>query len=131
IEIPQNRRKPGTIAIRIEGARAHNLKSINVDIPLGMLVAITGVSGSGKSTLVHNVLYQALAAEKGITAGPGPAADGFKRVIGGQYVADVVLVDQSPIGRTPPSNPVTYIKPFDPIRDAFPSLPDAQKRGYA
>jgi excinuclease ABC subunit A len=131
IQIPKNRRKPGTPAIRIEGARAHNLKSINVEIPLGMLVAITGVSGSGKSTLVHNVLYQALAAEKGITAGPGPAADGFKRVIGGQYVADVVLVDQSPIGRTPRSNPVTYIKAFDAIREVFASVPEAQKRGYA
>src|SRR5215469_4820583 len=130
IQIPQNRRRPGTLAIRIEGARAHNLKSINVDIPLGMLVAITGVSGSGKSTLVHNVLYQALAAEKGITAGPGPAADGFKRVIGGQYVADVVLVDQSPIGRTPRSNPVTYIKAFDAIREVFALVPEAHKRGY-
>jgi excinuclease ABC subunit A len=130
IQIPQNRRKPGTPAIRIEGARAHNLKNINVEIPLGMLVAITGVSGSGKSTLVHNVLYQALAAEKGITPGPGPAADGFKSVGGGQYVADVVLVDQSPIGRTPRSNPVTYIKAFDAIREVFASIPEAQKRGY-
>jgi excinuclease ABC subunit A len=130
IQIPQNRRKPGTTTIRIEGARAHNLKNINVDIPLGMLVAVTGVSGSGKSTLVHNVLYEALAAEKGITAGPGPAANGFKRIVGGQYVADVVLVDQSPIGRTPRSNPVTYIKAFDAIREVFASVPEAQKRGY-
>ncbi len=131
IQIPANRRKPGTPAIRIEGARAHNLRNIDVEIPLGMLVAVTGVSGSGKSTLVHDVLYQALAAEKGITAGPGPAVDGFKRVTGGQYVADVVLVDQSPIGRTPRSNPVTYIKAFDAIREVFASVPDAQKRGYS
>ncbi|HLW53440.1 MAG TPA: excinuclease ABC subunit UvrA [Candidatus Angelobacter sp.] len=130
IQVPQNRRKPGTPSIHVEGARAHNLKNISVDIPLGMLVAITGVSGSGKSTLVHNVIYEALAAEKGITAGPGPAADGFKRVSGGQYVADVVLVDQSPIGRTPRSNPVTYIKAFDTIREVFASVPEAQKRGY-
>jgi excinuclease ABC subunit A len=130
IQIPQTRRKPGTPAIRVDGARAHNLKNLSVEIPLGMLVAITGVSGSGKSTLVHNVLYQALAAEKGITAGPGPAADGFKRVTGGEYVADVVLVDQSPIGRTPRSNPVTYIKAFDAIREVFAAVPDAQKRGY-
>jgi excinuclease ABC subunit A len=130
IQIPQNRRKPGTPAIRVEGARAHNLKNISVDIPLGMLVAVTGVSGSGKSTLVHNVLFEALAAEKGITAGMGPAADGFKRISGGQYVADVVLVDQSPIGRTPRSNPVTYIKAFDAIREVFASMPEAQKRGY-
>ncbi|HEY6307453.1 MAG TPA: excinuclease ABC subunit UvrA [Candidatus Angelobacter sp.] len=130
IQIPQNRRKPGAAALRVEGARAHNLKNISVEIPLGMLVAVTGVSGSGKSTLVHNVLYEALAAEKGITAGPGPAVDGFKRITGGQYVADVVLVDQSPIGRTPRSNPVTYIKAFDAIREVFASLPEAQKRGY-
>jgi excinuclease ABC subunit A len=131
IQVPQNRRKPGTPAIRIEGARAHNLKNISVEIPLGMLVAVTGVSGSGKSTLVHDVLYQALAAEKGITSGPGPAVNGFKKVTGGQYIADVVLVDQSPIGRTPRSNPVTYIKAFDAIRDVFASTAEAAKRGFS
>jgi excinuclease ABC subunit A len=130
IQIPRDRRTPGVPMIRIEGARAHNLKNINLEIPLGMLVAITGVSGSGKSTLVHDVLYQALAAEKGITAGVGPAASGFKRVTGGQYIADVVLVDQSPIGRTPRSNPVTYIKAFDAIREVFASVPEAHKHGY-
>ncbi|MGH9569757.1 MAG: excinuclease ABC subunit UvrA, partial [Candidatus Angelobacter sp.] len=131
IQMPQQRRSPGTPAISIEGARAHNLKNLTVKIPLGMLVAITGVSGSGKSTLVHNVLYEALAAEKGITAGAGPAANGFRRVSGGQYVADIVLVDQSPIGRTPRSNPVTYIKAFDAVRELFASVPEAQKRGLA
>ena len=131
IQIPQNRRRPGTPAIRVEGANAHNLKNIAVEIPLGMLVTITGVSGSGKSTLVHDVLYQALAAEKGITSGPGLAVNGFKKITGGQYISDVVLVDQSPIGRTPRSNPVTYIKAFDAIRDVFASTPEAQKRGYA
>jgi len=131
IQIPQTRRRPGTPMIRVEGARAHNLKNIAVEIPLGMLVAITGVSGSGKSTLVHDVIYQALAAEKGITSGPGPAVNGFKKIIGGQYISDVVLVDQSPIGRTPRSNPVTYIKAFDAIRDVFASTAEAQKRGYA
>ncbi|HEV3037375.1 MAG TPA: excinuclease ABC subunit UvrA [Candidatus Angelobacter sp.] len=130
IQIPQLRRKTGTPMITVEGATAHNLKNLTVKIPLGMLVAITGVSGSGKSTLVHNVLYQALAAEKGITTGPGPAANGFKRVAGGEYVADVVLVDQSPIGRTPRSNPVTYIKAFDVIRELFASIPEAIKRGF-
>jgi excinuclease ABC subunit A len=130
IQVPQNRRTPGVPMIRVEGARAHNLKNINLEIPLGMLVAITGVSGSGKSTLVHDVLYQALAAEKGITAGPGPAASGFKRVTGGQYIADVVLVDQSPIGRTPRSNPVTYIKAFDSIREVFASTAEAHKHGF-
>jgi excinuclease ABC subunit A len=130
IQIPRDRRIPGVPMLRVEGARAHNLKNINLEIPLGMLVAITGVSGSGKSTLVHDVLYQALAAEKGITAGAGPAASGFKRVTGGQYIADVVLVDQSPIGRTPRSNPVTYIKAFDAIREVFASVPEAHKHGY-
>src|SRR5436309_56871 len=131
IQVPQSRRNPGTPAIRIEGARAHNLKNIAIEIPLGMLVAVTGVSGSGKSTLVHDVLYQALAAEKGITSGPGLAINGFKKISGGQYIADVVLVDQSPIGRTPRSNPVTYIKAFDAIRDVFASTVEAQKRGYS
>ncbi|HEV7673319.1 MAG TPA: excinuclease ABC subunit UvrA [Candidatus Angelobacter sp.] len=130
IQIPRDRRTPGVPMIRIEGARAHNLKNINLEIPLGILVAITGVSGSGKSTLVHDVLYQALAAEKGITAGAGPAANGFKRVTGGQYIADVVLVDQSPIGRTPRSNPVTYIKAFDAIREVFASVPESHKHGF-
>ena len=130
IQIPRDRRTPGVPMIRIEGARAHNLKNINLEIPLGMLVAITGVSGSGKSTLVHDVLYQALAAEKGITAGAGPAASGFKRVTGGQYIADVVLVDQSPIGRTPRSNPVTYIKAFDAIREVFASVAESHKHGF-
>jgi excinuclease ABC subunit A len=130
IQIPRDRRTPGVPMIRIEGARAHNLKNINLEIPLGMLVAITGVSGSGKSTLVHDVLYQALAAEKGITAGMGPAASGFKRVTGGQYIADIILVDQSPIGRTPRSNPVTYIKSFDAIREVFASVPESHKHGY-
>src|SRR5437016_6476550 len=116
--------------VGIEGASAHNLKNLSVQIPLGMLVAITGVSGSGKSTLVHDVLYQALAAEKGITTGPGPAANGFKRVTGGEYIADVVLVDQSPIGRTPRSNPVTYIKAFDIIRETFAATSEAQKKGF-
>jgi excinuclease ABC subunit A len=131
IQIPRDRRTPGVPMIRIEGARAHNLKNINLEIPLGMLVAITGVSGSGKSTLVHDVLYQALAAEKGITAGAGPAASGFKRVTGGQYIADVVLVNQDAIGRTPRSNPVTYIKAFDAIREVFASVPESHKHGYA
>ncbi|HEV7551674.1 MAG TPA: excinuclease ABC subunit UvrA [Candidatus Angelobacter sp.] len=130
IQIPRDRRTPGVPMIRIEGARAHNLKNINLEIPLGILVAITGVSGSGKSTLVHDVLYQALAAERGITAGAGPAASGFKRVTGGQYIADVVLVDQSPIGRTPRSNPVTYIKAFDAIREVFASVPESHKHGF-
>jgi len=93
-------------------------------------VAITGVSGSGKSTLVHDVLYQALAAMKGQTSGAGSATGLFDRIEGAQHIHEVVLVDQSPIGRTPRSNPVTYIKAFDAVRELFASQPEALKRGY-
>jgi excinuclease ABC subunit A len=131
IQVPNTRRKPGSQQITICGARAHNLKGINLSIPLRMLVAITGVSGSGKSTLLHDVLYQALSAAKRQTNGgplPSPAWD---RLEGAEFIDDVVLVDQSPIGRTPRSNPVTYLKVFDAIRELFASLPEAQKRGFA
>ena len=131
IQMPATRRKPGTQKIRITGARAHNLKRIDLEIPLGMLVAITGVSGSGKSTLLHNVLYQALAMAKKQPNGSLPAAIAWDSVEGDEYLDEVVLVDQSPIGRTPRSNPVTYIKAFDIIRDLFASLPEAQKRSFA
>ena len=130
IQMPATRRKPGSRTIRITGARAHNLTRIDLEIPLGLLVAITGVSGSGKSTLLHNVLYQALAIAKK-QANSGPSAVAWDSVEGDEYLDEVVLVDQSPIGRTPRSNPVTYIKAFDIIRDQFASLPEAQKRGYA
>ena len=130
IQMPPQRRRPGPQQIKLFGARAHNLKNLDITIPLGMIVAITGVSGSGKSTLVHDVLYQALAAMKGQTNGAGAAEALFDRIEGAQYIHEVVLVDQSPIGRTPRSNPVTYIKAFDTIRELFASLPEAQKRGY-
>ena len=129
IQLPVARRTGTGRKIQLVGARAHNLKSVNVAIPLGMLVCITGVSGSGKSTLVHDVLYNALAAEKGQVTG-GPTAE-VERVTGDEWIDEVVLVDQSPIGRTPRSNPVTYIKAFDAIRDLFASLPESEKRGYA
>jgi excinuclease ABC subunit A len=129
IQLPAARRTGIGRKIQLIGARAHNLKRVNVAIPLGMLVGITGVSGSGKSTLVHNVLYNALAAEKGQVTG-GPIAE-VERVTGAEWIDEVVLVDQSPIGRTPRSNPVTYIKAFDAIRDLFASLPESEKRGYA
>jgi excinuclease ABC subunit A len=129
IQPPAVRRTGTGRKIKLTGARAHNLKRVNVAIPLGMLVCITGVSGSGKSTLVHDVLYNALAAEKGqVTGGPGAEVE---RVEGGEWIDEVVLVDQSPIGRTPRSNPVTYIKAFDGIRELFASLPESEKRGYA
>ena len=131
IPVPNARRKPGRQQIKIYGARAHNLKNLDLMVPLRMLVAITGVSGSGKSTLLHNVLFQALA---GTTKQqPTPAASGlvWDRVEGGEFIDEVVMVDQSPIGRTPRSNPVTYIKAFDAIRDLFASLPEAHKQRFA
>ncbi|HKN17541.1 MAG TPA: excinuclease ABC subunit UvrA, partial [Candidatus Sulfotelmatobacter sp.] len=131
IQVPAVRRQPGTQQIRIKNVRANNLKGIDVCIPLGMLVAITGVSGSGKSTLLHQVLYQALAEAKQqpITGGARGAAT-WESLQGDQFIDEVVLVDQSPIGRTPRSNPVTYIKAFDAIRELFASLPEAKKRGF-
>ncbi len=129
IQMPATRRNGTGKSIKLVGARAHNLKKVNVTIPLGMLVAITGVSGSGKSTLVHDVLYNALVAEKGQVTG-GARAD-VDRVEGADWIDEVVLVDQSPIGRTPRSNPVTYIKTFDAIRELFAALPESKKRGYA
>ncbi len=139
IQEPHTRRKAGVHKLEIRGARAHNLKNIDVTIPLGMLVAITGVSGSGKSTLVHEVLYAGLAASRsggGVQdaerAQVNAASSGlYDRIEGLENVDEVVLVDQSPIGRTPRSNPVTYIKAFDAIRELFASLPESQRRGYA
>jgi excinuclease ABC subunit A len=129
IQIPTKRRPPGPHKLRITGARAHNLKRIDLEIPLDMLVAITGVSGSGKSSLLHNVLYQALASAKRQIGGSS-APKLWDEIEGDDYLDEVVLVDQSPIGRTPRSNPVTYIKAFDIIRELFASLPEAKKRGF-
>ncbi len=130
IQIPPRRRQPGTHKLRITGARAHNLKHIDLEIPLDMLVAITGVSGSGKSSLLHDVLYQALATAKRQTNGSASSAVLWDSIEGDEFLDEVVLVDQSPIGRTPRSNPVTYIKAFDIIRELFASLPEARKRGF-
>lgn len=121
--------------IRFFGARAHNLKNIDVEIPLGMFVGITGVSGSGKSSLVHDVIYRALDAQinrdrKADESDTESRKITYKRVDKADLLTSVVLVDQSPIGRTPRSNPVTYIKVFDQIRDLFASTPDADRRGY-
>ena len=131
IQAPVLRRKPGAQQIRIRGVRANNLKGVDISIPLGMIVAITGVSGSGKSTLLHQVLYRALAQAKQQSGNgaTGPAAS-WESLEGDQFIEEVVLVDQSPIGRTPRSNPVTYIKAFDAIRELFASLPEAKKRGF-
>ncbi len=128
IPMPAVRRSGSGRSIKLFGARAHNLKKVDVSIPLGMLVAITGVSGSGKSTLVHDVLYNALAAEKGqVSNGPRAEVD---EVDGTDWIDEVVLVDQSPIGRTPRSNPVTYIKAFDTIRELFAAQAESQNHGY-
>ncbi|HXZ80779.1 MAG TPA: excinuclease ABC subunit UvrA [Terriglobales bacterium] len=130
IQLPAARREPGKEKLQLIGAKTHNLKNINVTIPLRMLVAVTGVSGSGKSTLVHDVLYTTLAAVKRQSNGSGPSPGGLEKLEGAQHIDEVVLVDQSPIGRTPRSNPVTYIKAFDAIRDLFASLPESKKRGF-
>jgi len=141
IQVPANRRKPGRQKITIHGARAHNLKNIDVSIPLGMLVAITGVSGSGKSTLLHDVLYRGLNSinRESQSSHPLSQTEGETRmgqpsgieITGHEFIDEVVLVDQSPIGRTPRSNPVTYIKAFDGIRELFAATPEAHKRGFA
>jgi excinuclease ABC subunit A len=126
IPVPSLRRKPSRRFLRIFGARAHNLRNIDVMFPLGTMVAVTGVSGSGKSTLIHDVLYKALEAKR--------AGVSFKelceRIEGDTLIEQIVLVDQSPIGRTPRSNPATYLKAFDSIRDAFAATPDAKRRGF-
>ena len=126
IAVPVYRRKPtGNKLIKIFGARSHNLRGVDVMIPLGMLVSITGVSGSGKSTLVHDVLFKALEARRT----GGNWHDCCDRMDGDNFLNAVEMVDQSPIGRTPRSNPATYLKAFDPIREAFAATPDAKKRG--
>ncbi len=127
IPVPALRHKAGGKFLRLYGARVHNLQNIDLMIPLGMTVAITGVSGSGKSTLVYDVLYKALQAKK---AG-GNIKELCDRIEGDAMIREVVLVDQSPIGRTPRSNPSTYLKAFDAIREVFASLPEARKRGYS
>ena len=131
IQSPPARKQPGCQRIAIKGARAHNLKNVDIEIPLGMLVAITGVSGSGKSTLLHDVLYKALSAAKGQASAVTQPSQTWESLDGDEYIDEVVLVDQSPIGRTPRSNPITYIKAFDAIRELFASLPESHKQGFA
>ncbi len=125
IAVPPRRRKPHGKFLKIFGARSHNLQGIDVTIPLGMLVAVTGVSGSGKSTLVYDVLYKALEAKR---AG-GNWRESCERIEGDAMIQAVEMVDQSPIGRTPRSNPATYLKAFDAIREVFAATPQARKRG--
>jgi excinuclease ABC subunit A len=126
IPVPNTRHKPNGKFLRLSGATLHNLKNVDVMIPLSTLTVVTGVSGSGKSTLVHDVIYKALLAKKN-----GGTEKEFCDKLDGDYqVREVVIVDQSPIGRTPRSNPATYLKAFDAIREAFADTPDAKRRGY-
>ena len=127
IPVPTRRRAPGRERLILRGAEANNIHGLDVEIPLGMLVAITGVSGSGKSTLVHQVLYQALMREMGQVGGGSDPSGVYKSLTGFERLTEVVLVDQTPIGRTPRSNPITYIKGFDLIRELFAAQPEAKR----
>lgn len=128
IKIPSKRREPSSRAIVLKGASQNNLKGIDVTFPLNMLVGITGVSGSGKSTLVQDTLYGAIKKKReGYTGFVGK----YESIDGIQFINDVILVDQSPIGRTPRSNPITYVKIFDEIRKLFASTRDAKMRNLS
>ncbi len=127
IPIPAKRRKSTAGTISIKGAKEHNLRSIDVSIPLCMFVAVTGVSGSGKSTLIHQILYAGVKRLKGTSSKP---VGSHRMIEGVDSISDIELVDQSPIGRTPRSNPATYMKAFDGIRDLFASTHAAKIHGY-
>jgi excinuclease ABC subunit A len=127
IPTPQVRRKPGERWLKVEGAREHNLKDITVGIPLGTLVCVTGVSGSGKSTLVEEIIHRALQVKVNRSrVVPGK----HRKLVGWEEIDKVINVDQSPIGRTPRSNPATYIGVFDHVRNLFSQVPEARVRGY-
>ena len=126
IPVPRTRRRGSGQKIQLLGASEHNLKDVDISIPLNMLTCVTGVSGSGKSTLVHDVLYSAIKRAKGGWEKPVGA---FRKLEGAELITDAVLVDQAPIGRTPRSNPVTYLKAFDAIRELFAATKDARARG--
>jgi excinuclease ABC subunit A len=134
IPLPVSRRPLSARRITLRGARAHTLQGVDVSIPLGALTCVTGVSGSGKSTLVHDVLYRALArtltGEHGAREHLGEIVGGFDELTGTEAISAAVLIDQDPIGRSPRSNPVTYVKAFDEIRRIFAAVPLARQRRY-
>ena len=128
IPVPPPRRPGLPQKIRLTGATEHNLKDVDIQIPLNTITCVTGVSGSGKSTLVHDVLYAAIKRAKGDW---DRRVGAHQSIEGLEYITDVVLVDQTPIGRTPRSNPVTYLKAFDPIRELLALTKDSQSRGLS
>ena len=130
IPVPTLRRKATGQRITVVGAVEHNLKDVTVAVPLGALTVVTGVSGSGKSTLVHDVIYSGVKRAKGEIS-TDKRLGAFRRIEGTEFISNAVLVDQTPIGRTPRSNPVTYLKAFDPIRELFASTKDARSRGLS
>ncbi len=127
IPVPEVRRQPGERVLRLEGVREHNLQNVNVQIPLGLLVCVTGVSGSGKSTLVQDVLLRALM-QRVYRSRLLPGR--HKKLIGWEQVDKVIDIDQSPIGRTPRSNPATYTGVFDHVRKLYAQVPEARIRGF-
>lgn len=127
IPIPKKRRKPKKESLLIKEACHHNLKNISVEIPLGVFIAVTGVSGSGKSSLITDILYPALS---NYLHGADHPVGFNKEILGKDFLNKVIAIDQSPIGRNPRSNPATYIKLFDEIRDLFCQLPESKARGY-
>ncbi len=134
IGVPSARRPAGPRWLRVRGARLHNLDGVDCDIPLGAMVAVTGVSGSGKSTLVHDILDRNLEArlhgEHSAKSHLGEAVGEVRELAGLEWVEDVLLIDQSPIGRSPRSNPITYVRAFDEIRELFAAQPLARQRKY-
>ncbi len=140
IAVPKKRREPNGKSLRIVGARQNNLKNVTVDVPLGVFVCVTGVSGSGKSSLVNDILLEAILARGQLDPDTAPEENGDEetphtvgahdRIEGFEHIDKVIDIDQTPIGRTPRSNPATYIKVWDEIRSLFAQMPDAKVRGY-